>query len=303
MHPLRGIIPPLVTPLREQDKLDVEHLEKLIDYVVHAHVHGVFLLGTTGEGPSLSHRLKQELIREACRLMAGRVPVLVNISDTALSESLSLAYVAADAGANALVATAPYYFPLDQENLWQYLRHLVSDLPLPLFLYNMPSHTKAAFGTETLARALHLKQVFGIKDSSGDRSYLLYLIEQARQRPDWSVLVGPEELLVEGLQAGAHGAVPGGGNLYPRLVVELFEAIRDDDRAGLPGLQDRLHWFHQHVFRAASGPNGWLVGLKAAMALQGLCRETTAEPLHALSDSQREHLRRAWTRLRSEGEF
>lgn len=301
MHPLRGIFPPLVTPLLEQDKLDVEHLEKLIEHVLFGRVHGLFLLGTTGEGPSLSHRLKQELVRQACRLVAGRVPVLVNVSDTSLSESLSLAYVAADAGAAALVACPPYYFPLDQDNLWRYLQHLVSDLPLPLLLYNMPSHAKVAFGAETIARALQLTQVCGIKDSSGDRGYLLALIAQCRPRSDWSVLIGPEELLVDGLQAGAHGAIVGGGNLYPRLLVELYEAVRDGDN--FTELQERLTWFHQHVYRLGTGPNGWLVSLKAALALQGLCTEVTAEPLHPLTDTQREHLRRSWVRLRSEHEF
>lgn len=303
MHPLRGIIPPLVTPLLEQDKLDLEHLEKLIEHVLYGRVHGLFLLGTTGEGPSLSHRLKQELVRQACRLVAGRVPVLVNISDTALSESLSLAYIAADAGAAALVACPPYYFPLDQADLWRYVQHLVSDLPLPLLLYNMPGHAKVAFGAETIARALQLAQVYGIKDSSGDRGYLTALVAQCRQRPDWSVLVGPEELLVDAMQAGAHGGVPGGGNLYPRVMVELYEALLENDTATIIALQDRLTWFHQHIYRAADGPNGWIVALKAAMALQGLCTEVTAEPLHPMSDTQREHLRRSWTRLRSEGEF
>src|SRR6185436_16715936 len=131
---------------------------------------------------SLSHRLKQELIREACRAVAGREPVLVNISDTSLAETLSLAYIASDAGATAVVATAPYYFPLDQENLWRYIQHLVSDLPLPLFLYNIPTHAKVGFGIETVARALQLTQVAGIKDSSGDRGYLRHLVDQSRQR-------------------------------------------------------------------------------------------------------------------------
>src|ERR1700740_1981819 len=108
----RGIIPPLITPLVQRDELDVAGLEKLIEHVLSGGVHGLFILGTTGEAPSLSYRLRRELIDAVCRFVRGRVPVLVGITDTAFVESVSLACHAADAGAEALVVSTPYYFPV-----------------------------------------------------------------------------------------------------------------------------------------------------------------------------------------------
>jgi 4-hydroxy-tetrahydrodipicolinate synthase len=106
-----GIIPSIVTPLRERDTLDVADLERLIEHILAGGVHGLFILGTTGEGPSLSYRLRKELIERTCRLVKGRVPVLVGITNTAFQESLNVARWAADASADALVVAPPYYLP------------------------------------------------------------------------------------------------------------------------------------------------------------------------------------------------
>ncbi|HEX8202868.1 MAG TPA: dihydrodipicolinate synthase family protein, partial [Isosphaeraceae bacterium] len=165
--PLRGIIPPMVTPLRDRDRLDLPGLERLIEHILRGGVHGLFLLGTTGEAPGLSHRLRCELVERTCEQVGDRVPVLVGITDTAFVESIEMAEHAADAGAHAAVLAAPYYFPAGQPELAEYIEQIAGEVPLPIFLYNMPSHTKLSFEPETIARALELPNVVGLKDSSG----------------------------------------------------------------------------------------------------------------------------------------
>src|SRR5580658_2115572 len=98
---LRGIIPPIVTPLRARDELDVAGLERLVEHILAGGVHGLFVLGTTGEAPSLSYRLRRELIERTCRQVAGRVPVLVGITDTAFTESLQVAQWSVKSGAES----------------------------------------------------------------------------------------------------------------------------------------------------------------------------------------------------------
>ena len=132
--PLSGIVPPLITPMRDRDTLDVPGLGRLIERILAGGVSGVFVLGTTGEGPSLSYRLRRELVARVSAQVQGRVPMLVGITDTAFVESLQLARFAADAGAAAVVAAPPYYLPGGQPELQEYLDHLVPELPLPLFL-------------------------------------------------------------------------------------------------------------------------------------------------------------------------
>ena len=104
---LQGIVPPLITPLSARDALDVEGLERLLDHVIKGGVSAVFILGTTGEAPSLSYRLRREMITQTVRIVSGRIPVLVGVTDTAFVESVDLAQYAADCGADAAVLTTP----------------------------------------------------------------------------------------------------------------------------------------------------------------------------------------------------
>src|SRR5690348_11181528 len=115
--PLRGIVPPMVTPLNDRDELDRAGVDRLIEHQIAAGVAGLFILGTTGEGPSLSYRLRYELVERTCEVVAGRVPVLVGITDTSVVEALELAEFAKGAGADAVVAAPPYYFALGQEDV------------------------------------------------------------------------------------------------------------------------------------------------------------------------------------------
>src|SRR5580693_5577452 len=109
--PLTGIVPPMVTPLRGRDELDLLGLERLVEHILSGGVSGLFILGTTGEGPSLSYQLRRELIRRVCKQVNHRVPILVGITDTAFVESVNLARSAADYGAAAVVLAPPYYLP------------------------------------------------------------------------------------------------------------------------------------------------------------------------------------------------
>jgi len=121
----------MITPLIDRDRLDVAGLEKLIEHILGGGVHGLFILGTTGEGPGLSYRLRREFIERVCKQVNHRVPVLVGITDTAFVESVNVARNAAESGADALVVAPPYYLPEAQPELQEYLDHLVPELPLP----------------------------------------------------------------------------------------------------------------------------------------------------------------------------
>lgn len=145
---LHGIIPPLVTPLDNEDSLNIEMLHKLIDHIITGGVNGVFILGTTGEAPSLSLSLKKEVIAETCNYIGHQIPVLVGITDTSWTESLILARAAANSKAEAVVASVPFYYPINQDDLYTYIKKLAETVSLPVYLYNMPSCTKTVFEIE-----------------------------------------------------------------------------------------------------------------------------------------------------------
>jgi 4-hydroxy-tetrahydrodipicolinate synthase len=283
----RGIIPPLVTPLLDQDTLDQDSLARLIHHTIDGGVSGLFLLGSTGEGPSLSYSLRADMIRESCRIAAGRVPVLVCITDSAFTESVRLACLAANAGAAALVAAAPYYFYYSQSDLLEYLDRLTAQLPLPLFLYNMPKLTKVAFDVDTVRAAAGNPKIIGLKDSSGDLDYLRDAIAATRHRPDFTTFIGPEEMLADGMRLGCAGGVCGGGNLNPRLFVSIYEAAQRGDWAEAARLQQQSRDMSAALYTVGDPATSYLRGLKTSLAAAGLCRETLALPLTPFSPAEK----------------
>jgi dihydrodipicolinate synthase/N-acetylneuraminate lyase len=291
--PMRGIIPPMVTPLKSRDELDVAGLERLIEHILAGGVHGLFILGTTGEAPSLSYRLRRELVERACRQVAGRVPVLVGITDTAFVESVNMAKYAADAGAQGVVLAPPYYFPAGQEELLEYLQHLTAELPLPLFLYNMPSMTKLVFEPATVRRALDIPGIVGLKDSSCNMVYFHRLQRLLRERPDFSLLVGPEELLGETVMLGGHGGVNGGANLFPQLYVHLYDAAVAGNRDRVEALHEIVMQISDTIYSTGRHSSSFLKGLKCALALEGICNDFLAEPFHRFRDAERDRVRAA----------
>ena len=266
---LRGIIPPMVTPLAERNALDVAGLERLIEHLLGGGIHGLFILGTTGEGPSLSYRVRRELIERSCRQVAGRVPVLVGITDTALTESIELAHFAAGAGASAVVVAPPCYFPASQDDLFYYLESLARELTLPLVLYNMPSHTKLNFDLGTLKRALSIPNIVGLKDSSGNMIYYQQVRKLLAEHSKWSLLIGPEELLAESVLLGGNGGVSGGANIYPRLYVSLYEAARDGNLERIRELQATVEQISGTIYNICAPPAGVVRGHQVCPRLSG----------------------------------
>lgn len=295
-HPFSGIIPPLVTPLRSRDELDEPGLTRLVEHTLGGGVSGIFLLGTTGEAPSLSYRLRRELISQTCRLVKGRVPVLVGITDTSFVESVNLAKHAAEAGAAALVLSTPYYFPAGQTELTGYVQNIVRELPLPLVLYNMPSLTKVWFELETLEKLSSIPQIVGIKDSGGDLAYFERLMRLRSLRPDWSIMIGPEAMLPEAMGFGGDGGVAGGANVYPRLFVACYQACAKKQTARIQQLRTIIDEFQQ-IYSIGKYASRYIKATKCALSLSGICEDFMAEPFHHFRPPERERVRQILDRI------
>jgi len=277
----------MATPLLGQDRLDHAGLERLIEHILAGGVHGLFILGSTGEAPSLSCRLRCELIERTCEQVSGRVPVLVGITDASFGDAVAMAEHAADSGAAAVVHAGPYYFPIAQAELAATTANLAAALPLPLFLYNMPSHTKVNFDPDTVRRLLEVPNIVGVKDSSGQLVYFKKLLHVAAARPDFAVLIGPEELLAEAIFMGAHGGVTGGANLDPALYVSLYEAARAGELARARELSAGVLRISTTIYAAGKYWSGYLQGIKAALAAMGICEDILAEPFQPFGPAEK----------------
>ena len=289
--PLKGIIVPLVTPLLKNNRLDVDGLERLIEHVIKGGVHGIFILGTTGEAQSLSFELRANMIIETNRFLKRRVPLLVGISDTSLDDSLRLAEIAVQNDADALVSAPPYYFVTGQPELAEFYESLIPSLPLPVYLYNMPSHTKVSFATSTVRRIAENKKVIGLKDSSGNGTYFQSLMYEMRDRRDFSLFVGPEEMLAEVVLMGAHGGVNGGANMFPKLYVDLYNAANSHQVEETRRLQMKVMEISATIYNIGNyGGSSYLKGVKTGLSVLGLCNDYIAPPFNRFGKEQKEKI-------------
>ena len=275
---LFGIIPPVVSPLIDTNTLDVDGLELVLNRLIEHQVHGIFILGTTGEGPNLSHKIRKEIIKHTAAFVQERKPVFVCVTDTSPEELLEIAGYAADNGADALVFAPPYYSPINQQELLAYSEWLIHQLPLPTLLYNMPSHCKVSFSLEAVKKLSLSEKIIGIKDSSGDMSFLNNLMGSI-DNPDFCFFTGPEILLAETLFIGGNGGVSGGANLYPQLFVGLFEAFQQGDLIKVMEFQQILKELDRAVYF-----DGFMKGLKASLALKGICQNKAMPPLFPMAN-------------------
>lgn len=292
----------MVTPLLENKELDLLGLENLINHLLTGGVHGIFILGTTGEGPSLSYEVRKQLITETCKIVNKKVPVLVGITDTSYEGSLDIANHSKKVGADALVVAPPYYFPISQEEMGGYLENLLPELPLPFMLYNMPSCTKLHLSLDVVKRAKELGAI-GIKDSSGDLTYLYLLIEEFKDDPQFSVIAGTELFLPETIMNGGHGAVAGGANFFPKLFVDLYDAAVARDLEKVKSLREQVLKVYNTIYEVGDYSSRHIKGIKTALMVMGICEDHNAEPLHRFTEERRNLIREYITQFNYKNEY
>ncbi len=285
---LQGIVTAMVTPLTEQRSLDVQALTRLVEHLLSGGVHGPFVLGTTGEAPALSYEVRDALIEQTCRLVNGRVPVLVGITDTSYDQSLLIARKADACGAFGVVAAPPYYYQVSQANLLHYYTTLARELPLPLLLYNIPANSHHHLDVTTVARAAEEPNIVGLKDSGSDMAYYHRTRQALIDSPEFALLVGPEELLAEAVLLGAHDRMAAGSNVRPRLFVDLFSASMNQDFPRIRELHEHVMQFDAAIYQGDSNP---LCGLKCALSLLNICGDHTASPRRPYNTQKGERVR------------
>lgn len=284
-----GVITPMVTPLIDRETIDFEGQKKLLDRIINGGVAGAFLLGTTGEGASLSYRMKQDLIKFTVGYVSGRVPVFVHIADCCIEETLSLANYAHECGASYLVAALPFYLGLTQEEIHDYYITIADNIPLPLFLYNIPAQTKLMISVDVVKRLAAHPNIIGMKDSSGNGTYYNTLLAEVKgTHPDFAILVGPDEMLASTMALGGNGGVNSGSNLFPELYTSLYKACKSGDKERILSLQRIVMKVSTDIYSVDKSPVSFLKGLKAALYVEGVTTDYLCAPLQRVSDADME---------------
>ena len=283
MNYINGIIPPMVTPLLDEDTLDLDGLDKLINHLIEGGVDGLFILGTTGEGPSLNYSLRSELIKRVCERVDNRVPILVGITDSSYRESINMANKSKELGAQAVVIAPPYYFNINQSELNYYFNKLIDEFSIPVFLYNQPSLTKINIELEILKELVDRPEVVGFKDSSADMIYFNN-VNRFKNRTHFSLLVGPEQLLMETIIMGGDGGIPGGANMFPDLYVNLYKAAKNKDIKSASRLHNEIMKICSVIYSGIDyrSSNG-ISGIKYVLHCLGICSDYIAKPMKKIT--------------------
>lgn len=293
--PFSGVVPPVVTPDTPDHQLDVVSFERSINRLIEAGVDGLFFLGSSGEVVFATDERRDQIVREAVRIVDHRVPVLVGIIDTQTERVLEHGRRALALGADALVATAPFYALGGPADVEEHFRILHQELDAPLFAYDIPVcvHTKLPW--KMLARLGAEGVLAGVKDSSGDDVSFRYLVQENEKNGHPLTLLTGHEIVVDGaLLSGADGSVPGLANVAPEGYVRMWKAAQEGNWAEVKREQDRLNEI-SHIFDVTSGVQGYGAGVgafKCALNLMGIFdSDQMPRPVKPLDGQNREAIK------------
>ena len=293
--PFSGVVQPVVTPDTPDHQLDVVSFERSINRLIEAGVDGLFFLGSSGEVVFATDERRDQIVREAVRIVNHRVPVLVGIIDTETERVLEHGRRALALGADALVATAPFYALGGPADVEEHFRILHQELDAPLFAYDIPVcvHTKLSW--KMLARLGAEGVLAGVKDSSGDDISFRYLVQENEKNGHPLTLLTGHEIVVDGaLLSGADGSVPGLANVEPEGYVRMWKAAQAGNWAEVKREQDRLNEI-SHIFDVTTGVQGYGAGVgafKCALNLMGIFdSDQMPRPVKPLDGQNREAIK------------
>jgi 4-hydroxy-tetrahydrodipicolinate synthase len=242
---LSGSFPPLITPFRG-DRVDEDTYARLVERQIEEGSHGILVNGTTAEPSSLTVAERNRLVDIAVQVANRRRPVVAATGSQSLAETRALSVHAAEAGADALLIVTPYYIRPPQRGMVAYYLAAVEGLQVPWMVYHIPGRAAVSVTRETLDEVAAKSATFiGMKHAVND---LGFVSECLRSQPDMRIFVGLEELSFPGLAIGACGLMNAVGNLRPRVLADMCEAVWRNDLAEARALHDRLFEVNRAVF-------------------------------------------------------
>ncbi|WP_211455252.1 dihydrodipicolinate synthase family protein [Collimonas antrihumi] len=292
---LHGIIPPVVTPLTHDYKVDKPSLRRVIKHLLDGGVHGLFLLGSTSEVVFLNAQQRADVMEVAVEEAGGRVPLVAGVIDPTTDRTIAYARQAKELGVDGLVVTSQFYTRTSQAETIDHFAYVKDAVDLPIIAYDIPVCVQLKLTRETLREMYDRKIICAVKDSSGDDGNMRMLMRDFADHPDFAILTGSETLVDYALLGGAHGNVPGLGNVDPAGYVRLYNAAKAGDWNAARAEQHRLIALFDIVFQGVphTSPNASGVGgFKTAMHLMGLIENRhMSRPNRLLPDPAVEKIR------------
>jgi len=285
-----GVVPPVVTPLNQDFSVDYASFTRVLENLIDAGVHGLFVLGSTSEVVFHDAPTRQAIIEHAIKIANGRVPVLVGVIDPTTDRVIGHCLTAKAAGADGVVVTAPFYTRTNQAETIDHFRYIKDAVDLPVIAYDIPVCVGLKLERKTTVTLAREGAIVGLKDSSGDDGNLRYVLADMADDANFFGMTGSEIVVDSVLAMGAHGVVPGLGNVDPHGYVKLWNLIQAGDFVAARAEQERLCKLFEIVWistgRTSAGSAG-VGAFKTAMRSLGIiATNTMARPQRALNDEE-----------------
>ena len=285
---LQGVFTPNLVPLDARGNINEDEYRRYIDWLIERGVHGLYPNGSTGEFTRFTVEERRRIVKIACEQCDGRVPVLAGAAEANVKETIAACEIYHDYGARAVAIVSPYYYKLSPESVYAYFREIARHSPIDVTLYNIPMFA-SPIDIPTIRRLAEFERIVGIKDSSGDVTFMCRMISAVRpSRPDFSFLTGWEAAMVPMLVVGADGGTHATSGIVPELTRRIFELTTSGAIDEAVALQLRLIELFDVMLTSADFPEGF----RAAVELRGFDFGRGRQPLTESQQIDRAALQR-----------
>lgn len=282
----RGIVVPIVTPLKKSGQFDEKAYCSLIDYLAVNGIHGVFPFGTTGEFYAFDQDFYNHVLEVTKEAVAGRMAIYAGVNHITTKGAIRIARaVEKIGGIDALSVLTPMFITQTQQELYEFYRDIASETGLPIVIYNNKPKTNVTVEPATVVRLAEIDNIVAVKDSTGDMTNAEEYLRLTRGM-DFSVMMGRDTMILSGLVYGATGAIASCANVAPRIAVDIYEKYQAGDMSGALDAQ-----FKFSALRVATNMATFPVVLKEALRMIGHDCGDCVHPIQPLSEDQREKLR------------
>lgn len=282
LNKYHGVVVPMVTPITKNNEIDVDAVKRIINNFAKHNVSAL-IMGTTGEGNSVSVESGVKMIKAASEAAAGRITIYAGLAGNCISEQNDAAIKFIEAGADVIAATLPCYYSLTPKQMYEYYKNLADTLTVPLMLYNITITTHMSIPLDIIERLSHHPTIVGLKDSENDVKRMEEALKMFCDRKDFAYFCGCAANSAKALALGADGIVPSVGNYLPKIYKDLFDA-------GIAGNTELANELQEQTIEIGKintdnltlGES--LAGLKVIMKMCGLCETYMLPPLTELEE-------------------
>lgn len=282
LNKYHGVVVPMVTPITKNNEIDIDAVKRIINNFAQYNVSAL-IMGTTGEGNSVSVESGVKMIKAASEAAAGRITIYAGLAGNCISEQYDAAEKFIEAGADVIAATLPCYYSLTPKQMYEYYKNLADTLTVPLMLYNITITTHMSIPLDVIEKLSHHPNIVGLKDSENNIQRMEEALTLFSDRENFAYFCGCAANSAKALSLGADGIVPSVGNYLPKIYNDLFEAGISGNTEIADDLQAKTIEIGKiNTDNLTLGES--LAGLKVIMKMYGLCETYMLPPLTELEE-------------------